>query len=151
MGETPNTSTNHLSVASSLPRGQSSFKSSASSLKIPSSDGSQSYSSSYRRRLCDKKVAIMSDGKFTIECPDDNSIDPSSGIPRRHPLCLEAGELISSYHPEVTTLYESFVMSAKRSGNNPFFGTRAKLGNGKFGLYEWKTYAQVYEIIKKLT
>lgn len=92
----------------------------------------------------------MSDGKFTVECPDSSSSDPASGIPRRHPLCLEDGELIRSYHPDVTTLYESFTLSVERNGNNPFFGTRGFLGNGKFGDYEWKTYSQVHEIIKKL-
>lgn len=92
----------------------------------------------------------MSDGKFTVEWPDVNCDDSGSGVPRRHPLCLEAGELIRSYHPEVTTLYESFALSAQRNFNNPFFGTRARLENGKFGEYEWKTYGQVYEIVKKL-
>lgn len=93
----------------------------------------------------------MSDGKFTVECPDSNSTDPASGIPRRHPLCIESGELIHSYHPEVTTLYESFAKSAQRNANNPFFGTRTRLENGKFGEYQWKTYGQVYDIVKKLT
>lgn len=92
----------------------------------------------------------MADGKFTVECPDSHSSDPASGIPRRHPLCLEEGELIRSYHPNVTTLYESFALSAERNGNNPFFGTRASLGRGEFGDYKWKSYAQVYEMIKKL-
>lgn len=150
MSETPKTSSNQLSTAS-LRKGSASFKTSTSSLKVPSEDGSQSYSSSYRRRLRAKKVAIMSDGKFTIECPDANSNDPASGIPRRHPLCLEEGELIRSYHPEITTLYESFMLSVERNGDNPFFGTRIRLEDGKFGDYEWKSYAQVYEIIKKLT
>lgn len=93
----------------------------------------------------------MSDGKFTVECPDENCTDPASGVPRRHPLCVESGELIRSYHPEVTTLYESFAISVQRNANNPFFGTRARLENGKFGEYQWKTYGQVYEIVKKLT
>ncbi len=93
----------------------------------------------------------MSDGKFTVECPDETCNDPASGVPRRHPLCMEAGELIRSYHPEVATLYESFAMSAQRNANNPFFGTRTRLENGKFGEYQWKTYGQVYEIVKKLT
>lgn len=93
----------------------------------------------------------MTDGKFTIQCPDINSNDPTSGVTRRHPLCLETGELIRSYNPEIKTLYESFAMSAERNANNPFFGTRTRLENGKFGEYEWKTYAQVYEVVKKLT
>ena len=93
----------------------------------------------------------MSDGKFTVECPDVNSSDPSSGIPRRHPLCLDDGELIRTYHPEVATLYESFLLSVERNGNNPFFGTRIRLENGELGAYQWKSYTQVFELIKKLT
>jgi hypothetical protein len=93
----------------------------------------------------------MSDGKFTVECPDSASNDAASGVPRRHPLCLESGELIRTYHPEVKTLYESFTMSAHRSANNPFFGTRARLNDGTFGEYQWKTYGEVYETVKKLT
>ncbi len=150
MSETVDSPSNQLSVNSSLPTGNTSFKSSKSSLKVSETDGSQSYSSSYRRRLSSKKVAIMSDGKFTVECPDPESNDPASGVPRRHPLCMEAGELISTYHPEITTLYESFAMSAQRNANNPFFGTRARLEDGKLGDYQWKTYGQVYEIVKKL-
>ena len=92
----------------------------------------------------------MSDGKFTVECPDPKSNDPASGVPRRHPLCLDAGDLIRSYHPEIKTLYESFAMSAQRNANNPFFGSRVRLENKKFGEYQWKTYGQVYEIVKKL-
>lgn len=150
MSEIPNSNNpNHLS--SPLPRGTTSFSSTRSSLKSPATEVSGSYSSSYKRKLHSKKVAIMSDGKFTVECPDANSNDPASGIPRRHPLCLEAGELIRSYHPEVTTLYESFAKSAQRNTNNPFFGTRTRLENGNFGEYQWKTYGQVYEIVKKLT
>ena len=148
MSENPN-STNPNQLTSPLPQGTASFSSSRSSLKSPaSSDG---YSSSYKRRLHSKKVAIMSDGKFTVECPEANSNDPTSGTPRRHPLCIEASELIRTYHPEVTTLYESFAISVARNANNPFFGTRIRLENGKFGEYQWKTYGQVHEIVKKLT
>ena len=93
----------------------------------------------------------MSDGKFTFECPDENSTDLTSGVPRRHPLCLQAGDLIRTYHPEVTTLYESFAFSVERNTNNPLFGTRIRLDDGKFGDYQWKTYGQVYEIVKKLS
>lgn len=151
MSESPFPNDNKLNTESSLPRGTSSFKSSQSSLKSPISQTSDNYSSSFRRRLHSKKVAVMSNGKFTIECPDSKSNDPASGIPRRHPLCIKTGELIRSYHPEVTTLSESFAFSAERNSSNPFFGTRIRLANGKFGEYQWKTYGEVYEIVKKLT
>ena len=152
VSEIPNSS-NPNQLSSPLPRGTKSFASSRSSLKSPASQESDNYSGSYRRRLHSKKVAVMSDGKFTVESPDTNSTDPSSGIPRRHPLCLETGELIRSYNPEVTTLYESFAKSVQRNANNPFFGTRSKSRDidGRFCEYRWKTYGQVYEIVKKLT
>lgn len=151
MSESPFKNDNKLSTGSPLPRGTSSFKSSRSSLNSSASQGSDNYPSSFRRRLISKKVAVMSNGKFTVECPDTKSTDPSSGIPRRHPLCIEAGELIRSYSPEVTTLSESFALSVQRNSSNPFFGTRVRLPEGKFGEYQWKTYGEVYEIVKKLT
>lgn len=143
---------------SELPTGTVSFVSSRSSLKSTNESGTTScfssstdYSGSYRRRLIAKKVAVMSDGKFTVECPDVSCTDPASGVPRRHPLCISAGGLISSYHPEVKTLYESFKLSATRNSSNPLFGSRRRGEDGKFGEYQWKTYGEVYELVEKLS
>lgn len=110
--------------------------------------------------MLEKKVAILPDGKFTYECPEESSncdadasasvpIEPGSGCPRRHPLCQGAG-LIRSYHPEITTLRQSFLMSVSRNRDNPFLGTRERLPDGKFGAYRWKTYGQVSELVDAL-
>lgn len=93
-------------------------------------------------------MAVMPDGKFTFECPEPGA-SADSGVPRRHPLCLEGG-LITSYHPEISTLHQSFLMSVERNGQNQFLGTRQKLDDGSFGEYTWKTYGQVNELINSL-
>lgn len=148
------------STHSGLPQGTRSFKSSRSSLKMSpspalstaSAQSSQSrrsdYSSAYRRKLAEKKVAVMPDGKFTFECPETEAT-PDSGIPRRHPLCQDAG-LITSYHPEIKTLRQSFLLSVQRNAQNRFLGTREKLADGVFGEYTWKTYGEVNELINCL-
>ena len=174
---TPQNSPSRSSTLTSpeLPRGTRSFKSSRASLKAPkspsaasatsaspalstaSSTGSASsavstavYPSAYRRRLIEKKVAIMPDGKFSFEHPEVGA-DASSGCPRRHPLCQGSEEgLIRSYHPEIKTLRQSFLMSVSRNHGNPFLGTRERLPDGSFGAYQWKSYGQVSELIDAL-
>ncbi len=107
------------------------------------------YPSAYRRRLIEKKVAIMPDGKFSFEVEEEGA-DASSGRPRRHPLCQGGVGLISSYHPEIKTLRQSFQMSVARNRNNPFLGTRERLTDGSFGGYQWKSFGEVSDLVDSL-
>jgi long-chain acyl-CoA synthetase len=129
-----------------LSPGVKTFATSRASLR----EGFADASGGYRRRLADKKVAIMPDGKFTFEY-DESGLGPKpgEGLPRRHPLAQDAG-LLETYSPNVCTLYESFANSVERSSNNPYLGTRTRNQDGTFGEYTWETYGQVYEKVKAL-
>lgn len=93
----------------------------------------------------------MSAEMFSFECPYINCEDPASGIPRRHPLCLESGDFVRTYNPKYTTLNECFQLSVQKHFHKPFFGTRARLENKTFGEYQCKTYGEFYALVKKLT
>lgn len=88
---------------------------------------------------------------LSFECPDINCKDPASGIPRRHPLCFESGDFISTYNPKITTLFESFELSVQKNFQKPFLGTRGRLENETCGEYQWKTYGEFFALVKKLT
>jgi len=130
-----------------LKHGSRIFSTSRASLRDSFSDTS----SGYRRRLFEKHVAVMPDGKFTFEYDEfETGPRPGEGLPRRHPLTKDIG-LLRTYHNDITTLHESFVLSVERSRNNPCFGTRSRHEDGSFGDYEWETYEEVFEKIKALS
>lgn len=130
-----------------LSYGSRTFSNSRESLRESFSD----VSAAYRHRLHENHVAVMPDGKFTFEYDESgNGPRPGEGLPRRHPL-TKGTDLLKTYHEDVTTLHDSFVMSVERSHDNPCFGTRVRHEDGTFGEYRWETYGEVFEKIKALS
>jgi len=52
---------------------------------------------------------------------------------------LKTDELITSYYPDITTLYDGFLRGCRVSGNNPCIGYRPSLQSP----YKWLTYNEV--------
>lgn len=48
------------------------------------------------------------------------------------------------------TLYESFMNTVQKYPNNPFLGTRQYNSSGTLGNYVWKTYLEIYRLVKTL-
>lgn len=56
--------------------------------------------------------------------------------------------LLSDNHLCIDTLYGAFENARDHFPNKQFLGTRKKLGDDKYGNYEWKSYAEVDELSK---
>ncbi|KNE67637.1 hypothetical protein AMAG_12091 [Allomyces macrogynus ATCC 38327] len=84
---------------------------------------------------------------FTYEVPGAPEI-PGEGKPRRAAY-MEGLELLDM-PPGVNSLHENFLLGVKIASDNPYLGHRIRNEDGSLGPYEWETYAQVYERVKKL-
>jgi long-chain acyl-CoA synthetase len=52
--------------------------------------------------------------------------------------------------PNIKTVQHVYLRSFEKFGDNNYLGTREKLPDGKFGSYQFKTYAQVQDIATRL-
>lgn len=64
----------------------------------------------------------------------------------RHPA-IGNNELPKEPFKGINTMWKALEFSYKNLPNNKFLGTRLKNLNGELGDYNWKTYAEAYEII----
>jgi long-chain acyl-CoA synthetase len=52
--------------------------------------------------------------------------------------------------PEIRTYSDVFLNSVKEFSSNEFLGTRESKPDGTFGAFKWRTYNQVFELVKQL-
>lgn len=82
--------------------------------------------------------------KYSIEIPGSKSPGNSGVFVNPNSKAY----LYSKYFSG-STLYESFKYSCSQNSNRPFLGTRIKTEDG-FGPYEWLSYSQVEEKVKRI-
>ena len=66
----------------------------------------------------------------------------------RNPLALTKLTSLIPNQPDLKTMQDIFLNTAKKNSTRPFLGTREILSDGKLGKYKFKTYGEVLEICK---
>ena len=68
----------------------------------------------------------------------------------RNPLALTKLTYSIPNQPELKTMQDVFINTARQHSNRPFIGTREILPDGKLGRFQFKTYAEVLEICNQV-